>query len=109
MLLFKPEHIPLIKEGWKTQTRRLWKKPRAKVGSVHQMKTHLFGPSLGKLRIERVWRERLLDITEEGAKREGGYTRESFLKKWFEINPKSPKNPLVFVVDFRYLLLLEVA
>ena len=41
-LLFKPEHIGLIHSGRKTQTRRLWKKPRAKVGVVHKAKTALF-------------------------------------------------------------------
>ena len=31
MILFKPYHAKLILEGKKTQTRRLWRKPRVKI------------------------------------------------------------------------------
>lgn len=103
MFLMRPEHIQMSLTGnpcWKTETRRLWKKRRAKPNSIHQLREKLFGPSKGKVHVLLVWREHLLDITEGGAKREGGYTRESFLKRWFEINPKSPANPMLFVVRY---------
>lgn len=101
MMLFKPEHIKLIHCGMKTQTRRLWKKARAKVGSIHMLKLKLYEKEThGLILIKGVRQENLLDITEKDAIKEGGYSRESYLKKWFEINPKSPPNPKVFVVDF---------
>jgi hypothetical protein len=36
MLLFKAEHVPMILDGRKTQTRRAWKRCRVRVGSVHK-------------------------------------------------------------------------
>jgi len=36
MLLFKLVHVPMILAGTKTQTRRLWKTQRVKVGSVQK-------------------------------------------------------------------------
>jgi hypothetical protein len=39
MLLFISEHAPLILSGQKTQTRRMWKDCRVKVGSIHKCYT----------------------------------------------------------------------
>lgn len=36
MLLFRPEHVPMILSGRKWQTRRLWPTPRVKVGSIQK-------------------------------------------------------------------------
>lgn len=104
MILFKAEHIPMIHNGTKTETRRMWKNQRAKVGSLHKIKKWMFQESHhGLIRILDVRKEKLLDITEEGAKAEGGYTIESYIKKWFEINPKSSLNPKLFVIKFEYV------
>lgn len=104
MLLFKEEHIKMIQNGIKTETRRLWKKQRAKEGSTHLMKKKMLSKkNYGKIFIKKVRQEHLSDITEQGAMAEGGYTREEYLKLWFEINPKSPPNPLLFVVSFKYV------
>ena len=104
MLLFTKEHVSLIKHRIKTQTRRLWKKQRAKEGSIHLIKTKtLSKKNHGRIRIKRVWKEHLLDISEKDAQAEGGYTKEEYLKIWFEINPKSPPDPILFVVEFDYL------
>ena len=104
MLLFKPEHISMIQDGMKKETRRLWEKPRAKVGAIHLIKTKLFTKeNFGKVRIEYRRHEQLLNITDEGAWWEGRYTREQYLKLWKEINPESPENPWVWVVGFTYL------
>lgn len=103
MLLFKPKHIKPIKKGIKTETRRIWKKQRVKEGSLQKAKTRMLSKEyFALLYIEKVHQEHLLDITEEGAKREGGYTRDEFLKVWDEINPGTPSasNPLVYVVKF---------
>ena len=92
MLLFKPEHVKPILDGTKTQTRRIWKRARAKAGSVHKAKLGLFSKEFfALLKIKAVWREEFHSITEEEAKKEGGYTRESYIKKFFEINPKAYK------------------
>lgn len=102
MLLFKPEHAGAILSGLKTQTRRIWKKRKAKPGSTHRAKVKMLGKDyFALLRIGEVYQERLGDITEEDAGREGGYTVESFKKKWIEINGSWNPEQLVWVVNFK--------
>lgn len=104
MLLFKPVHIQMIQNGIKVETRRLWEKCRVKVDSTQLIKTQIFTKeNFGRVAIMYCRQELLLEITEEGARREGNYTRDEYLKLWTEINPKSPDNPLVWVVGFIYL------
>jgi len=95
MLLFKPEHVGSIKNGVKTQTRRAWKKPRCKVGSIQRAKTVMLSKDyFAKLRILRVWEESLMSvlyISEKDAMAEGGYTPQSYYEKFYEINPKLRK------------------
>jgi hypothetical protein len=89
VLLFKPEHVPLILDDTKTETRRIWKKPRCKVGSIHKAKTKMLSKDyFALLSILDVHKEIFQCVDEEGAKAEGGYTREEYLKKFWEINPK---------------------
>lgn len=103
MLLFKEYHVDLILRGIKTQTRRIWKKNRCKPGTIHKAKTEMLSKeSFAELHITDVHQEHLLDITEEDAMKEGGYSRKEFLEIWDEINPKTPSetNPNVYVVTF---------
>jgi hypothetical protein len=102
MLLFKPEHVQPILDGIKTQTRRDWKTKRVNVGSVQKAKTQMLSKVFfAKLHIKRVWQEHLLDISEEDAKAEGGYTRETYIAKFHEINPKcTEQNPMLWCLDF---------
>lgn len=104
MILFKPEHVQPILSGLKTETRRPWKKPRAKRGSIHKAKTHMLSKNhFAQLLIIGTRRQRLLLITESEAKKEGGYTRKEYLDLWDTINPKAPAwtNPFVWVVEFK--------
>jgi hypothetical protein len=108
MLLFKPEHVEPILKGLKTQTRRIWKKPRVLVGSTQKAKTVMLSKEyFALLKITGLHHEVFQCLTEEDAKAEGGYTKESYLKKFWEINPKvfkytdGGKIPFnVWVVDF---------
>ena len=103
MLLFKPFHKDLILSGIKMQTRRIWKKPRCKPGSIHLAKTQMLSKEyFAELFIVDVQKEFLLDISEKDAYAEGGYTIEEYLKVWDNINPKhlSITNPEVYVVCF---------
>jgi uncharacterized protein YqfB (UPF0267 family) len=104
--LFKSYHIPLIQARVKVDTRRMWPEdgPRVKVNSKHLIKTKIFTKeNFGAVQILSLRWEPLLDITEEGAKREGNYTRESYLKLIREIYPDAPENPKLWVIGFAYL------
>lgn len=96
MLLFKPPHVPLILAGIKTDTRRLWidkktgkarNKPRCKVGAIHLAKTQMLSKEyFAKLLILKTWKEKLGDITDDDALKEGYNNREEYLLAFFEIN-----------------------
>ena len=104
MLLFKPYHIPMIQSGEKCESRRMWEKARVKIGSDQLIKTKIFTKdNFGKVNIMKLVHEPLLNITEEGAKREGNYTRDEYLKLFHEIYPDAPENPMVWVIGFIYL------
>jgi len=103
MLLFKPEHVDPIRSRRKTQTRRSWRRPRVRVGSIHQCRTRMLDASstFAHIRILWVWRERLLDISEADAHAEGYLSREAYWTAFVRINgPLAEPNPLVWVVEF---------
>jgi hypothetical protein len=100
-MLFKPEHVDLILTGRKTQTRRIWKKPRAKAGAIHKAKTVLFSKEyFALIRITDVRNERLGDISLEDVRREGYETLEAFKEEWVRINGVWDPEPEVYVVSF---------
>lgn len=106
MILFKPEHIEMIKTGRKTQTRRVWKAQRAKVGSLHKIKTAMISPAFyGFIEIKNVYREPLGSMTDADAKAEGYNTLEEFRAVWERINGPGSWDPemYVYVVEFGYL------
>jgi hypothetical protein len=101
VILFTPHHVEKIKAGAKTQTRRAWKRPRAKVGAVHLVKTELFSKEHHcKIRILDVRRERLGDISEDDARAEGGYSISEYIQVWKSINGVFDPDQLVYVVVF---------
>ena len=98
MLLFKPEHVKAIDSGLKTQTRRTWKKPRVTVGSRQKAKTQMLSKNyFAVLRIKNVYQEKLRSISEEDAYAEGGYTRQSYIDKFYEINSKLDREEFAFL------------
>ncbi len=119
MLLFKPYHVfpvlaatlsPMdpLRAGCqvpKTETRRIWKKPRARVGAIHQCRTRMFSGKddyFGKVEIRDIYEQSLGEMDEGSARNEGGYTLPEYQHIW-EVIGKQPWNPLeeVFVVEMR--------
>lgn len=107
MLLFKPELVELIQSGKKTQTRRTWSRPRVRVGSVHQVKSSLFGEAHCQVRISDLRRERLGDISEEDARAEGCNSREEFAQLWRSIHGCWDDDQAVWVVTFEVIDCVE--
>lgn len=102
MLLFKPHHVQPILSDLKVETRRIWKKRRAKPDSFHKAKTHMLSKKFfAMLYIKEVFQQRLGDMTEADAKAEGGYTLESYREEFARINGFWDDDLVVFVVRFK--------
>jgi len=107
MILFQKEHVQSIREGAKTQTRRISStgKKRWKVGAVHLAKTRMLsGEYFAKLEILAVYPEAILNISEEDARAEGYPTRHAYLAAFCRINKLAYEDLMglmVFVVKFR--------
>jgi hypothetical protein len=99
MLLFKPEHVKSIDECIKTQTRRTWKKARVTDDSIQKAKTKMLSKHyFALLRItEPPYQEKLRSLTEESAYAEGGYTVDSYIDKFYEINLKLDRENYAFL------------
>lgn len=101
MILFKPEHVPLILNGTKTQTRRLWKTSRARVGSIHKAKTKMLSKDyFAKIHILKVWQEQLGCISDSDAHKEGYPSRYAYFKKFDKINGRTSLDRWLWVVEF---------
>ena len=103
-MLFKPEHVDMIMQGIKTATRRAWKRPMAKPGGLYPVQVRMFQrrAECPLIRVTRVYRQRLGDMTEEDARKEGGYTLDEFRDVWIGINGAWDDDQMVYVVEFRY-------
>lgn len=103
MLLFKPQHVEPILSGHKTQTRRIWARPRCLVGSTHQCRTRMLDTksTFARVIIESVHYQRLDAVTAKDALAEGYPTRSAFLQAFFRINPGSTLLTKVYRVVFR--------
>lgn len=116
MVLFKPRHAPLILRKLKWQTRRAWKKPRAKVGSLHWAQLKMFDPAsrFARLHILKVWQEPLGKISRADAKAEGGnldpdgkfepYDKKAFLSVFDYINGPGMYEELVYAIEFEVVV-----
>lgn len=103
MILFKKYHIPLIKAGIKTQTRRPLGR-YFKVGSVHQIKTGFTKDDYcGDLRITAVRTEKLDSITESDARKEGYDSIDEYRKAYIDIYGSWLDYVSVQVIDFEYM------
>jgi len=99
-LIFKREHLELILEGVKTQTRRRHKR-LLKAGKIYDIKKDWYHSTGHKIKITKVYRQRLGDITPEEAQDEGGYTIEEFKDVWRRISGAWDPNEFVVVYEFK--------
>lgn len=111
MILFKPVHIPMImaEPPTKTQTRRPFTTQKRydwwKIGSKHVMTTgYRKDKQFGKMQLIAKRKERLGDITEEDARKEGYASVEAFKKIWIEIYGEWTPELDVIVLDFEVVI-----
>lgn len=115
-MLFKPYHIPQIRSGSKTVTRREWKTEYngPLPGRIHPATTELFVPKEACdcwIRVTDRYEQPLGDIDDEDAQREGDYgSREEFIEGYEAVYGEGAWQPekTVHVVEFEYLHHLTV-
>lgn len=112
MILFTPEMAQAILDGRKTVTRRRWKKPRVKVGGLHQCYTRPAfarppGKPFARVRIVNVAFEWgvMGGLTREQQEAEAGLegfaTRLDFYDAWYAINGPDSVYDGTYRVEFR--------
>jgi len=98
-LIFRKEHVDLILRREKTQTRRRHRRT-LKAGRIYSIKTSWTDVTDHRIKIDRVFRQRLGDMTAEEALKEGGYTVEKFKRVWGRIVGPWDPDEVVTVYEF---------
>lgn len=101
-MIFSSSTIGKVLDGSKRETRRLIRrdKPPVEAGRVYAIQPGRGKEAVGQFYVKGVHKERLLDITEDGARREGFPDREAFLREFARLNPGELANPEVWVIEF---------
>jgi len=103
-LIFTERNIELILQGKKTQTRRIWKRIKVKKGGIYKIKRHIFSKKhYGLIQVTDIRKEKLGNITEEDAKKEGYGSVAEFKKVWEEIYGRWNPEQEVYVIEFKLL------
>lgn len=109
MVLAKPYHIPQIRAGSKTVTRREWERRQVIPGNVYMVTTELFVSHEEAdcyIRVLDVYREPLGEMTDADARKEGDYeTVEEFREGYERVYGPGSWDPqkVVWVVEFEYV------
>jgi uncharacterized protein YhfF len=110
-MLFKDYHIPMIRSGSKTVTRREWAENygRPNVGSVQIASDEMFTSDEDAdcyIRILDVYDQPLGEMTDEDAQQEGDYqTMQEFREGYAKVYGEDAWDPekVVAVVEFEYV------
>lgn len=109
-MIFTEENIEKIRNGNKTVTRRLWKKPHVRVDGIYKLHSSRFSKTPDDavtIRITSVSTERLGDIVDREmaneANREGCNTIPEFVAIWRELHGEWNPDVIVYRIAFRYL------
>lgn len=106
MLLFKKELVIPILKGIKVETRRVWNKCMVKEGSIHKAKTDYRKDStFALLYIKYVKRQRLKDMNDEDARKEGFNSLNEFINAWIRCYKYYDPEMMVYVIGFKVIKL----
>jgi hypothetical protein len=109
-MFFKDEHIIPIISGKKTQTRRRINRTGKcpyKPGHAYQCRDNYSAGAFAHILIKSVRQERLGDITDEDAIREGYPTRIDYFAAFEKIYKRMDPDEIVWVIDFEVISVLE--
>jgi hypothetical protein len=101
-LLFKKKYVSMILNGAKTATRRT-SRPMVKPGGVYNLRTDFFTYSPHLIQVERLYEQKLGDVTLKDAKKEGYLDPEEFREDWVKLYKDWTSDRYVWVVEFSYL------
>jgi len=101
-LLFKKPYIEKIIRGEKTATRRR-SRPMVKAGGVYRIRVDFFNYLPDRIRVERLYEQRLGEMDDEDAVREGAASIEEYRGEWEELYGAWDDDVYVWVVEFEYL------
>jgi hypothetical protein len=101
-LLFKKEYIPLITNGSKTATRRP-SRPMVRVGGTYRLRVDFFSYLPETIKVKKIYRQRLEDMTEEDASKEGYASLEDFMDDWTKLYSSWDEGKAVWVVEFEHV------
>ena len=107
MILFAGDTPRKVLTGQKTQTRRCWKRRRAKRGSLHWAQLNMRADSrFARLKIIDVWMQNPIDISPDHIRAEGFTTFAEFMRAYVRSNPTADQDVLRgerehYVVDFQ--------
>jgi hypothetical protein len=102
MALFKRKHLTLIKQGRKTQTRRIHKS-EWKIGRCYTIRDRYFAKGEGKIFVTRKFKQRLCDVSEVDIRKEGYNNLADFQKAWEEIHGQGSWDPNQVVTVYEFV------
>lgn len=108
-MLFKDYHLPMIRSGSKTVTRREWDDRRVIPGNTYIASTELFTSHEEAdcyIRVDDVYEQPLGEVTDESARAEGDYDDlEDFREGYAKVYGEDAWDPakVVWVVEFTYV------
>ena len=99
-ILFQDELFKLVKEGKKTETRRM--SYYGKIGDILMAQSDTSNKYVNII-ITNSYKEKLNDIDRTSILNEGFKNKKEFLEKWDEFYNNSYINPEIYVYEFRLL------
>lgn len=99
MPVFKRHLLRKVLEGHKTQTRRTHKRTLT-VGRTYGIRSTRFEKSQGHITITRRFQQKLGDVTEEDAKKEGFKDLKEFKQEWIKIYGSWIPDQIVTAYEF---------
>ena len=98
-MMFKKDLLEMVLSGAKTQTRRRHKNP-LKEKQKYVVKRNWYNNTENYILIKKVYPQKLGDISEEEAKKEGFSDLDKFRDAWIRINGSWDPNMVVTVYEF---------